>query len=178
MLKQLLQLKLRFYVLTVLLTSTSQVYANKPCNDEAYRHFDFWLGSWRVASTDGVYQGSNEVRAQEEGCLIVENWTSATGGTGQSYNYYNPEQAHWRQLWVNQGAIIDYAGNLNSDGAMHLAGHITYQQNRTKIPFRGTWRKLADNTVEQKLEQFNQETKQWDIWFLGIYHPQLSQEQP
>lgn len=55
-----------------------------------HRQFDFWLGEWLVADAKGTPQGLNRITMAENGCLLVEQWTSATGGTGQSMNYYDP----------------------------------------------------------------------------------------
>ena len=100
--------------------------AEPPCSNSEYRQWDFWLGSWRVESPDGVFQGNNNISAQEKGCLLLENWTGAQGGTGQSFNFYNSASNQWRQLWVSPGAIIDYSGGLTQDGSMRLEGHIAY----------------------------------------------------
>ena len=58
-----------------------------PCSQDAYKQFDFWLGTWEVSTPNGAVAGTNEITSEENGCLILEAWTSATGGTGQSYNY-------------------------------------------------------------------------------------------
>ena len=56
-----------------------------PCeNDEAFRAFDFWLGDWVVHGPAGNVAGHNRIERSQRGCVLVENWTSATGGTGTS----------------------------------------------------------------------------------------------
>lgn len=139
------------------------------CSDDAYRAFDFLLGKWLVHSKSGDFQGTNLITAQEQGCLIVEQWQGRQGGTGQSYNYYNPKTMKWYQLWVSDGAIIDYSGGLTSSGAMHLEGHIIYQENGLQAPFKGTWTPQADGSVLQELKQFNPENAGWIDWFTGVY---------
>ena len=138
------------------------------CEDEVYRQFDYWLGEWEVHTLDGTYAGTNTIRSVESGCLVLENWQSASGGTGQSYNFYNPGTQSWRQVWVSRGTIIDYTGGF-TDGAMRLEGNITYHQNGQTFPFRGAWTPQDNGNVEQKLEQWNPKTKSWDDWFTGIY---------
>lgn len=139
-----------------------------PCQDEVYGDFDFWLGTWDVTTPSGQAAGVNVISEQENGCLLLEEWTSARGGTGQSYNFYDPGLKKWRQLWVSGGATIDYAGGLNDDGAMVLEGEIS-NRNGTTAPFRGTWTLQEDGTVKQYFQQFDPETEEWNDWFTGIY---------
>ena len=114
-------------LVALVLVLSNNVLAAQPCSDSAYRQWDFWVGQWRVESLDGVHQGNNHISRAEHGCLLIENWRSAQGSTGQSYNFYNPVEKLWRQVWVSQGAIIDYSGGLTDTGAMRLEGTISYQ---------------------------------------------------
>ena len=98
-----------------------------PCETADYQAFDFWLGEWQVRTPDGQPAGTNSITREEGLCLLVERWRSAQGGTGQSYNYYDPQGDKWRQVWVSQGAIIDISGGLTETGAMRLEGDIVYQ---------------------------------------------------
>ncbi|MEL7487094.1 MAG: hypothetical protein AAGJ87_07765 [Pseudomonadota bacterium] len=138
------------------------------CEGETYRDFDFWVGDWEVFTPKGTKAGDNRISLEENGCLIVERWTSVTGGTGQSYNFVDLETGKWRQIWVSTAATIDYAGGLDKDGAMALEGAITYRNGGT-APFKGWWTPQADGTVRQYFEQYNAETKEWSAWFTGIY---------
>lgn len=140
------------------------------CEDELYRQFDFWVGTWDVAQPDGTYAGRNVITMEEGGCLLVERWVGAQGGTGQSYNYVDRDTGQWRQIWVSAGFTIDYSGGLNMAGAMALEGRIGYAlaaPNNSR--FRGTWTLREDGTVEQFFEQFNEKTDEWTPWFTGIY---------
>ncbi|MEO0882118.1 MAG: hypothetical protein AAFY34_05250 [Pseudomonadota bacterium] len=140
----------------------------EPCAQPIYREFDFWVGTWDVTNRDGVLQGRNIITREEQGCLVLERWTSATGGTGQSYNSVDPVSGLWRQVWVSAAANIDYSGGRTAAGGIRLEGEITYR-NGTKFPFRGEWIPEADGTVLQTFQQFNPETRNWDQWFTGIY---------
>ncbi len=138
------------------------------CEGDAYRAFDFWVGDWIVTDPAGTEQGSNTITSEENGCLLVERWTSATGSTGQSYNYYNPERGTWRQVWVSAGGVIDYEGGLTETGSMKLVGEIV-NRNGTSAPFTGEWTPNEDGTVTQHFEQQDTETGEWSVWFTGIY---------
>lgn len=143
-----------------------------PCQDPEYRHFDFWLGEWEVTQVggagDGQVAGTNSIRSEEAGCLIVERWTNAGGGTGQSYNFFDPGTQEWRQIWVSPGAVIDYAGGLNSEGEMVLEGEIRNHGGPT-APFRGVWTPNADGSVLQHFEQYDEAMDAWQTWFTGVY---------
>lgn len=142
--------------------------APPPCQHEIYRAFDFWLGDWEVFTPDGKKAGVNKISEKEGGCLLLEEWTSAGGGTGQSYNYYDPGLKKWRQIWVSGASTINYSGGLSEDGEMVLEGEIAYR-NGTTAPFKGTWTLLEDGSVRQHFEQFDADKKEWNDWFVGIY---------
>ena len=139
-----------------------------PCTDAAYRQFDFWLGEWTVSDPVGKKQGENSITREEGGCLILERWKSASGNTGQSYNFYDPGSMQWRQVWVSKDNVMDYSGGLNAKGDMELRGQIRYRDGRS-APFFGAWTKQPDGSVRQHFEEFDSETKRWTEWFTGIY---------
>ena len=139
-------------------------------SDSHYSEFDFWLGNWDVYVGEQK-AGENIVTKEEGGCLVLEKWTDATGGTGQSYNFYNPKTQEWRQIWVSNYMTIDYVGGLTEDGSMELAGEITYFQNQKSSRFLGRWTKQEDGTVRQYFEQFSDEKGEMVPIFTGIYHP-------
>jgi hypothetical protein len=66
-----------------------------PCCGPEYRQFDFWEGEWIVYDSLESEVGRNSIVAAQEGCLLVESWTSSSGGTGTSYNYYNRIDSTW-----------------------------------------------------------------------------------
>ncbi len=156
----------------VLLLSCVATWAAEPpatCKSDSYRHFDFWLGQWQVHTAEGQLAGTNRISAQEGGCLLLEQWQNAGGGTGQSYNYYNPGDDQWHQLWVSRGAIIDYAGGLTPYGSMRLEGEITYQADGRKARFSGEWTPTADGSVLQGFKEWDEQSQQWQDWFTGHY---------
>lgn len=147
-----------------------------PCTDEVYRHFDFWLGTWDVTGPNGQAAGVNRITAEESGCLIVEHWTNTNGGTGQSYNFYDPGIEQWRQVWVSGGLIVDYTGGLTEDGVMRLDGRATYHGGGT-ADFFGEWRPQDDGSVIQHFEQRNAETGEFEPWFTGTYRRRSETEE-
>lgn len=143
----------------------------EPCSGPEYQQFDFWLGQWQVTAKDGSVAGHNTITKEEGGCLILERWTSASGNTGQSYNFFNPATQKWRQVWVSKGLLVDYEGGLTDEGIMRLDGEVTYTATGQTAPFFGEWTPNSDGTVKQYFQQYNSETETWEEWFTGYYAP-------
>jgi hypothetical protein len=141
-----------------------------PCeHQESFRDFDFWIGEWDVHLANGTFAGSNVIKAAERGCLLTEQWTGASGGTGMSINYLDQASGEWVQVWnAAGGSQIVIRGGMTDDG-MALEGYIHYVGNGTTAPFRGLWTPLADGRVRQYFEQSNDEGKTWVPWFEGFY---------
>ena len=142
-----------------------------PCaeEDSAYRDFDFWLGEWEVfAAANEQKAGENSISRAEGDCVLVERWTGSKGGSGQSYNFYDPNSKEWTQVWVSSSSIIRIHGGFE-EGAMRLVGDIVYHRTGQSAPFKGTWTPLEDGSVRQHFEQFDPESDSWKPWFTGIY---------
>jgi len=141
-----------------------------PCeHQEGFDDFDFWVGEWDVHLANGTVAGSNVIEKQENGCVIVERWSSASGGTGMSINYLDKTTDEWVQIWnASGGSQINIRGGLTADG-MALSGTIHYVANGTTAPFRGLWTPLEDGRVRQYFEQSNDGGKTWVPWFEGFY---------
>ncbi|MCA8901594.1 MAG: hypothetical protein KDA53_10115 [Hyphomonas sp.] len=140
-----------------------------PCSTDEYHDFDFWIGEWDVFGPNGAQAGINSIQPAESGCLLIEHWTNTGGGTGQSYNFYDPGIGKWRQLWVSAGAVIDYAGGLTETGSMLLEGEIRYHGAGGTANFTGEWTPNEDGSVTQHFRQQNAETGDWSDWFIGTY---------
>lgn len=141
-----------------------------PCqHQDRFREFDFWVGEWEVHSAGGQLAGTNVIEAAHKGCVLVENWQSATGGTGGSMNYLDHASGEWVQVWIDSGGgQIDIRGGLTEEG-MLLAGQIHYAANGTTLPFRGLWTPLPDGRVRQLFQQSSDNGETWQTWFEGFY---------
>jgi hypothetical protein len=146
-----------------------------PCeHDEQFNEFDFWIGAWDVHDGSGAHLGSNIIERAQRGCLLIENWTSARGGTGTSINYVDRTAGEWVQIWNDaSGGQIHIRGGLGDDG-MLLTGTIHYIANGTTASFRGLWAPLPDGRVRQFFEQSNDGGDTWSTWFEGFYSPRSS----
>lgn len=142
-----------------------------PCRDGGrFDEFDFWVGEWDVFGPNDTQAGTNVIEKVERGCLIVEHWTGAGGGTGTSVNFYDPGSEVWRQLWVSSNdVVIEIEGGLRN-GSMVLEGTLTNPAGRSQ-PFRGTWTPNRDGSVRQHFEISQDDGETWSTWFDGRYVP-------
>lgn len=142
--------------------------STKPCSEDVFHEFDFWKGEWEVYDREDALVGHNTISEIEEGCALLEKWASVSGGTGQSYNFYDEVVGKWRQLWVSPGAVIEYSGSLSENGAMELRGLISYRGGNIR-PFKGSWQQDGDNVIQHFHQQ--NDDGEWDEWFYGVYKP-------
>jgi len=149
-----------------------------PCEDDAkFAEFNFWVGEWDVHSVDGVVAGSNVIESPHRGCVLIENWTSATGGTGMSINYLEHSSGEWVQIWNDgSGSQINIRGGL-TDAGMLLTGTIHYVANNKTQPFRGLWTLLPDGRVRQYFEYSEDGGETWVSWFEGFYTRQSADQE-
>jgi len=81
-----------------------------PCeHDESFAEFDFWVGEWDVHVAGGAFAGSNVIQRAERGCVLLENWTNARGGTGSSINYVDKITGESRPTPVKHGRRLSKA---------------------------------------------------------------------
>ncbi len=140
------------------------------CAASPYRQFDFWIGEWEVGTASGP--GPNAARSSiqniVDGCVIFENWMPPGGGDGKSFNFYDPNDGKWHQIWVASGAgVLDLAGTfaaktLRYEGAV---GGPTGTKTLQKLNFT----ELEDGRVHQHWEQSADEGKTWTVAFDGYY---------
>ena len=144
----------------------------RACTGAEHRQFDFWVGEWDVYNNaNGNLAGRNRIELRENGCVLVENWTSSSGGTGMSMNYYDSLTEKWRQVWIASNYSIDIVGTLNEVVAMALEGQLHNYRFSQSFEFRGTWTPHEDGTVRQFFEQKDPESGEWRVWFDGRYEP-------
>lgn len=87
------------------------------------RQFDFWIGEWNVVTPAGAQAGTSRIEKILGGCALLEDWTSANGNNGKSFNVYDAKKQEWRQHWIDDsgtetfyvGAFTDKCMSLTSD---------------------------------------------------------------
>lgn len=168
--KKLIYIILTYSLLGVTHAQTQAPVPQFPCEDDArFSEFDFWIGEWDVHVASGTLAGSNIITSPYRSCVLVEQWTSATGSGGMSINYLDHTAGEWVQIWNDaSGSQINIRGGLTDEG-MLLVGTIHYVGSGATAPFRGLWTPLPDGRVRQFFEQYDAENDAWTPWFEGFY---------
>ncbi len=143
----------------------------RPCNTPAYRLLDFWVGSWRVVTGEDQRQvGKNSINRILNGCAIIENWESLSGGEGKSLFYYHDVEKTWKQVGITDGqqlrekhliAVLD-GGAVRFQGEIRLPNGDIVLDRTTLIP-------LAENRVRQVIEQSSDGGETWQVGFDAFY---------
>lgn len=140
-----------------------------PCkNDTTFRQFDFWIGEWIAYDPKGNKAGDSRIELILDGCVILENWTSAGSYpfAGKSFNLYNSTTKKWQQAWVdNTGSITNYSNGHFEKNQMILQTENDQQPDGSFKILKMTFTKLDNNTVRQFGESSTDEGKTWKTDF-------------
>jgi len=136
-------------------------------NMAEYRGFDFWLGEWNVFNTQGQQVGTNKVVLLADGCIVEENWESAGGGVGKSFNFYNPTTRKWHQSYMdNAGSNWMMDGELK-EGVLRYEGAIFSPTGKVLVHM--TFYNLGPDKVRQTAETSSDDGKTWTPVWDGMY---------
>ncbi len=150
------------------ITFSSQAQQDCACCAPENKQFDFWIGDWEVFNEKGQKIGENLVEPLEDHCIISENWKGLQGNSGKSFNYYDPEDRTWNQLWIsNSGNILKLKGTA-SEGKMLLKSELQ-ENEKGKFYNQITWTKNKDGSVTQNWELLDENGKKISNAFKGIY---------
>ena len=135
-----------------------------------FRQLDFWIGTWDVVHPErGDTLGVNVIEPMLNDCALMENWTSARGGTGKSLNFYDPQRRTWRQVWVDAyGSVLDYRNGEFRDDAMHFTGITLSPAGDTTLQ-KLIFERVAADTVRQIFESSTDGGTTWSRDWVGIY---------
>ena len=159
---------MRHFPFALLLLVPMSTAAQSPprCDTPQYRQLDFWVGDWTV-TVGGKPAGTNSVTQEESGCLVHEHWTGSSGGTGQSFNFYDRTDDHWHQVWVSSTGNALFLTGQYADAKLVYAG-VAPGPNGAPAQQRLTFFQNADGTVRQLWES-SSDGKQWQTVFDGLY---------
>ena len=144
--------------------------AAQPCGQPEADQFDFWLGQWDVLAKDRVV-GHNRIARIHGGCTLLEEYTAAGGSfEGKSFNYFDPTDGQWHQVWVdNSGTRLHLTGGF-ADGKMVMSGDRLVKG--AAAMDRISWTDNPDGTVRQLWELSTDDGQTWQVLFDGLYrHP-------
>jgi tetratricopeptide (TPR) repeat protein len=136
-------------------------------NTPEYRQFDFWVGEWDVMNRRNQQVGINTVKLLEDGCIVEENWVHTGGGTGKSFNFYNPITRKWHQSYMDNDGSNWMMDGEYKDGALKYEGAI-YSPGE-KVLVHMTFFNLGPDKVRQWAETSADEGKTWTTVWDGTY---------
>lgn len=138
--------------------------AVNPCKaSPEFRQFDFWIGEWAVKNPQGNPAGTSSIQLILGSCIIFENWTSASGVSGKSFNIYDTNDKKWHQSWVDdKGTFTHYIGGL-IDGKMVVVAETFI--NGKKGLAKMTFTPLPNGDVRQFGENSTDDGKTWVVAF-------------
>lgn len=139
------------------------------CQAEAYRQFDFWIGSWNVMVAGGKQAGDNTIEVINDGCALMESYETAGGYRGRSVNMYDAGRQVWHQTWVdNSGLLLGIEGGM-IDGSMVMTGTGQRATPQGDVLDRISWTPQADGSVRQVWEISADQGASWKTIFDGRY---------
>lgn len=156
-------------VVSLIAATAGAQQAPPSCSSAAHRQFDFWVGDWTVTdSARSVTYGSNQVTSEEGGCLVHEHWAGSKGGTGQSFNFFEPRTGKWEQVWVGQGGWNLHLVGAFDGRAMVLKGESLSPTGAPQLEW-AEWSPHPDGRVRQFWRQSTDGGKTWVVYFDGWY---------
>lgn len=157
---------MRILLCLLLITSFSSVARNQ-CAAPEFRQFDFWLGHWNVSiESDNVIR-TNHISLINNGCTLLEEYTTPDGYQGKSLNMYDRTTGMWHQTWMdNSGLVLKLSGEY-TEGKMVMTGK-THTAKGTLVN-KITWHPLADGRVNQHWQTSQDNGKTWQTAFNGFY---------
>jgi len=156
-------------LLTMIVLLTSSIAnASKNCSAKEYQQFDFWLGDWQVTAPNDKIVRFNKISKINDGCTLLEEYSSPSGYQGKSFNIYNKKTKQWHQTWVDSsGLLLELKGGLIGS-SMVLQGKTTNQKKQA-IVNKITWTPNEDKSVRQHWQVSKDEGKTWQTIFDGHY---------
>lgn len=114
--------------------------------------------------------GVNRITAQQDSCLIREEWQSLESDfSGTSYNYYDADTGQWKQVWIdNKGTHLELKGGLNNNRMVLRSDIIKNEAGENRLN-RITWTPLLNGNVRQHWEVSEDGGLEWKTVFDGLY---------
>ncbi len=162
-------LSILFFSLSFSINHAAAEQLTAPCQSAEHKQFDFWIGDWEVKDSSGKLVGHNSIFPILNGCALSENWTSAAGNNGVSYNFFDKSSKQWHQTWIDDSGSPLYLNGSYINNQMVLQGEQTNAQGSTSL-HKITWTLLDDGRVSQYWQLSNDEGKTWNDIFLGFYN--------
>jgi hypothetical protein len=140
----------------------------RPCDTQAHRAFDYWIGEWEVSDTTGRRIASSSISSVSGGCAIAEHWRPLRGSEGRSLSWFEPRDGQWHQQWVGgDGWIARFAGAVTG-GTLTMTEQV-HPASATQPIARMSWVRAGADTVRQLMWQSRDAGSTWTPAFVGVY---------
>lgn len=152
------------------ITFTSSIHAqSSPCAEhDIFTKLDFWVGEWKVMTPQGQPAGENKISKILDNCAILEEWTGAGASRGKSFNFYNPQEKKWRQIWIDNFANpLFFDGEVRQDTMIYTGTSIT--RNGSEVMNKMILSKVSKDEVRQLWSQSSDHGETWTVAFDGQY---------
>ncbi len=160
---------LTFLILLLATAAAGEDSPPPPCSEPEARQFDFWAGAWEVHAK-GKVVGHNQISRIHGGCTLLEEYnTLPRPYEGKSFNYYDPNDEQWHQVWVDNGGTRLHLQGGFADGQMIMSGERAAGDKSATD--RITWTDNPDGTVRQVWDVSQDLGATWQTIFDGLYKP-------
>jgi hypothetical protein len=127
---------------------------------------EFWLGSWRVCTDDGVEVGRNVIEPSVGGSVVLEHWRGSAGDWGESVFFLDHATGSWQQVWAQPDCVKRKAHDPAWTDGVRFAGSAFLADGR-QFADRTTLTPLPDGRVRQVIEQLRDGV--WVTSFAALY---------
>jgi hypothetical protein len=143
---------------------------NYGCPGAEYQQFKFWVGAWNVTAVKtGKAAGESKIELLDAGCVIFENWKSASGSSGHSLNVYDQADGKWHQTWIDAtGDQVHYIGAW-TNGKIEFRSDDVSTPQKQRVVLTMTFEPKPDGTVRQSGTQSTDGGKTFQPAFDLIY---------
>ena len=157
---------MKYLLISLILASNL---AHSACETSQYQEFDFWLGQWEVNSASSKQTSHNTITKINNGCGLLEEYTTAKGYQGKSLNIFDVQIQLFYHTWIdNTGYLLRLSGSMEGS-SMVMSGETRGKKDKL-ILNRITWTPIQNGDVRQHWQISNDNGKTWETAFDGLYH--------
>ena len=130
---------------------------------------DFWLGHWTISDGEQPSRATSVVSLELGECLVVENWSDATGHRGENLFGYNPDSRTWNGMFAdNEGRIHLFDRGTVAAGKGEFFGRSLGPDGKPILNRVSIVRKTSGN-IEQTWQKSTDNGATWATVFQGEY---------
>ncbi|MEZ6243092.1 MAG: tetratricopeptide repeat protein [Phycisphaerales bacterium] len=138
----------------------------------------FWVGEWDVYDANtGARAGSNSLTLRNNDLFILEHWTDSQGGSGESFNYFDPAMGKWKQVWSDPNGVVEFVGTRQDEGIL-FEGKRLLPGGAPPILNRMHVRPIGEGHVRQTGTRWDEKTQTWLARYDLIYVPKGEAYEP